>query len=196
MATDEPTIKIIGDQFCVSYTLHLNVKRKVESFSHAHYDMFDSNGDVLLQIDGGAGVWNSAKKIVIKDHAGSPVITLRNQQTSSWKKKWQIYEGESVEQNHCVCSVQQSDALQIKNDLDVYLASNYKEDGPDFHVTASITSLSFKVWKGNLIIDEVKHNYTWGSCQGKESFKVKVYPEVDYAFILALVVIMHETENV
>ncbi|GMI90267.1 hypothetical protein like AT3G56180 [Hibiscus trionum] len=190
---DEQTVRIIGDQFCVPYIMRLNVKRRVESFYNAHYDVFDATGNVLLQIDG--GVWNSAKKRVMKDPAGLPVITLRKK-ALSWKKKWVIHEGESSEQKHFLCSVQRSDTLPIKNNLDVYLASNYKEDGPDFHVTGSLTSLSFKVWKGDSIIAEVKHNYTWGSCKGKERFKVKVYPEVDYAFILALIVIMHETDNV
>ncbi|GMI91664.1 hypothetical protein like AT3G56180 [Hibiscus trionum] len=192
MESDEQAIKITGDQFCIPYILHFDVRRKVESFSNAHYDVYDVNGNVILQIDG--GVWTS-KKRVMKDPSGSPVITLRKK-ALSWKNKWQMYEGESSEQNHLLCSVQQSDVLPIKNNLDIYLASNYKEDKPDFHVTGSLASLSFRVWKDNLIIAEVKHSYTWGSCKGKESFKVKVYPEVDYAFILALVVIMHDTDNV
>ncbi|KAE8701561.1 Ca(2+)-dependent nuclease family protein [Hibiscus syriacus] len=130
----------------------------------------------------------------MKDPAGLPVITLRKK-ALSWKKKWQIHERESLEPNHFLCSVQRSDSILIKKNLDVYLASSYKEDSPDFHVTGSLTSLSFKVWKGNSLIAEVKHNYTWGSWQGKESFQVKVYPEVDYAFILALIVVMHETDR-
>ncbi|KAK8691635.1 hypothetical protein V6N13_075136 [Hibiscus sabdariffa] len=193
MESDEETINIIGDQFCVPYVIHLEVRRKVESFSNAHYDVLDATGKVILQIDG--GVWNSAKKRLMKDPAGFPLCTLRKK-ALSWKNKWQIHQGESSEQNRLLCSVQQSDAIPIKNNMDVYLASNYKEEEPDFHVTGSFTSLSFKVWKDNLIIAEVKHNYTWGSCKGKESFKVKVYPEVDYAFIVALIVIMHDTDNV
>ncbi|TYH73615.1 hypothetical protein ES332_D05G341600v1 [Gossypium tomentosum] len=193
MASDEQMIKIVGDQFCVPYTMQLVVKRKVESFSNVHYDVFDITGNSLLQVDG--GVWNSKKKRVIKDPAGFPVITLRKK-ALSWKKQWQIYQGESSEKNHFLCSVQRSNALQMKNNLDVYLASSYMEDGPDFHVTGSFTSMSFKVWKGNSVIAEVMHNFTWGTCMGKESFKLKVYPEVDYAFILALTVIMHETDKV
>lgn len=162
------------------------------------------------------------------------------EQALSWKKQWQIYQGESSEKNNFLCNVQRSNALQMKNNLDVHLAGSYLEDGPDFHVTGSFTSMSFKVWKGNSVIAEVckafsvsiiaavarlrplfnqlingicdrycfckthccimktqvMHNYTWGSCMGKESFKLKVYPEVDYAFILALTVIMHETDKV
>ncbi|XWS74748.1 hypothetical protein CRYUN_Cryun01aG0024400 [Craigia yunnanensis] len=193
MASDDQIIKVVGDRFCVPYTMELLVKRKIQSFSNAHYDVFDSTGNVLLQVDG--GVRNFHKKRVMKDPAGLPVITLREKQALTWKQQWLIHQGESSERNHFLCSVQRSNALQIKNNLDVYLASSYKEDGRDFRVTGSFTSLSFKVRKGNSIIAEVSHNFTWGSCKGKDSFKVKVYPEVDYAFIVALIVIMDENDD-
>ncbi|XP_022764453.1 protein LURP-one-related 14-like isoform X2 [Durio zibethinus] len=192
MASDDQIIKVVGDRFCVPYTMELLVKRKIQSLSNAHYDVIDTTGNVLLQVDG--GVWNFHKKRVMKDPAGLPVITLR-EKALSWKQQWLIHQGESSEKKHFVCSVQRSSALHIKNNLDVYLANRYKEDGRDFRVTGSFASLSFKVRKGNSIIAEVSHNFTWGSCKGKESFKVKVYPEVDYAFIAALVVIMHENDN-
>ncbi|XVE99836.1 hypothetical protein REPUB_Repub03eG0235900 [Reevesia pubescens] len=192
MAGDDQIIKVVGDRFCVPYTMELLVKRKIQSFSNSHYDVFDTTGNVLLQVDG--GVWNFQRKRVMKDPAGLPVVTLR-EKALSWKQQWQIHQGESSERRHFLCSVQQSNALQIKNNLDVYLASRYKQDGHDFRVSGSFTSLSFKVRKGNSTIAEVSHNFTWGSCKGKESFKVKVYPEVDYAFIVALIVIMQENDN-
>jgi hypothetical protein len=43
---------------------------------------------------------------------------------------------------------------------------------------------------------QVKHNFTLESfCKGKEKYKVKVYPEVDYAFIVALLVILDENDT-
>ncbi|MBA0701596.1 hypothetical protein Goari_022752 [Gossypium aridum] len=106
-----------------------------------------------------------------------------------------IHQGESSERNHFLCTVQKSNALRIKNNLDVFLGNGYKDHGRDFHVTGSFSSLSFKVIRANTVIAEVRHNFTWGSCKGKESFKVKVYPEVDYAFIVALLVIMNESDG-
>ncbi|OMO49990.1 hypothetical protein CCACVL1_30706 [Corchorus capsularis] len=194
MASYDQMIEVVGHRFCVPYTMELLVKKKVQSFSKAHYDVYDTTGNVLLEIDG--GVWNLQKKRVMKDPAGLPVITLR-EKPLSWRNQWVIHEGESSERNHLICSVQRSNALQIKNRLDVCLASNCnpKENGVDFRVTGSLTSLSFKVRRGNSILAEVSHNFTWGSCKGKETFKVKVYPEVDYAFIIALLVIVHENDN-
>ena len=40
------------------------------------------------------------------------------------------------------------------------------------------------------------YNFTLESfCKGKEKYKVKVYPEVDYAFIVALLVILDENDT-
>ena len=75
MASDDQIIKVVGDRFCVPYIMELLVKRKIQSFSNAHYDVFDTTGNVLLQVNG--GVWNFQKKRVMKDPAGLPVVTLR-----------------------------------------------------------------------------------------------------------------------
>ncbi|KAB2064077.1 hypothetical protein F383_19381 [Gossypium arboreum] len=190
---EDQMVKVVGERFCVPYTMELVVKRKLQSFSKSLYEAFDATGNFLLQVDG--GVWKFQKKRVMKDPAGLPVATLREKQALSWKHQWMIHQGESSERNHFLCTVQKSNALRIKNNLDVFLGNRYKDHGRDFHVTGSFSSLSFKVIRANTVIAEVRHNFTWGSCKGKESFKVKVYPEVDYAFIVALLVIMNESDG-
>ncbi|KAK9008425.1 hypothetical protein V6N11_075320 [Hibiscus sabdariffa] len=76
----------------------------------------------------------------------------------------------------------------IKNYLDIYLASNYKEDEPDFHEPGDSHPFFQSLRKTTRSLQRLSIG---GSCKGKES-----YPEVDYAFILALRVIMHDTYNV
>ncbi|OMP12165.1 hypothetical protein COLO4_03434 [Corchorus olitorius] len=75
MASDDQMIEVVGHRFCVPYTMELLVKKKVQSFSKAHYAIYDTTGNVLLEVDG--GVWNLQRKRVMKDPAGLPVITLR-----------------------------------------------------------------------------------------------------------------------
>ncbi|KAK8485243.1 hypothetical protein V6N13_062758 [Hibiscus sabdariffa] len=200
MATGDEMIKVVGDRYCFPYTMELVVKKKLQSFSNSHYDVFDTTGNILLRVDG--SVWNLQRRRVMTDPAGFPVITLREkgngklQQPISWRHEWQIYEGESSDPNHLLFRAKRSSGFRLKSNLDVYIGSQFKKGAGDFRVTGSIASLSIKVRRGNSIIAEVSHNYTWKSYKGKESFKVKVYPEVDYAFIVALLVIMHENENV
>ncbi|KAE8695481.1 protein LURP-one-related 14-like isoform X3 [Hibiscus syriacus] len=181
-------VKVVEERFCMPYTMELRVKKRLLSFSKYHYQVFDATGNLLLQVDG--GVWKFQKKRVMRDPAGLPVATLRSK-TLSWKHEWVIHQGESSESKHFLCCVRRSNAMMIKNNQDVYLGNG----GRDFHLSASLSSLSFKVKRGNTVIAEVRHNFTWESCKGKETFKVKVYPDVDYAFIIALLVIMNENDG-
>ncbi|XP_039016444.1 protein LURP-one-related 14-like [Hibiscus syriacus] len=200
MATGDEMIKVVGDRYCVPYTMELVVKKKLQSFSNSHYDVFDTTGNILLRVD--CSVWNLQRRRVVTDPAGFPVVTLREkgtgklQQPISWKQEWQIHEGGNSDSNNILFSVKKSSGFHIKSNLDVYLGSRCKKGTGDFRVTGSIASLSIKVRRGISVIAEVSHSYTWESYKGKESFKIKVYPEVDYAFIVALLVITHENENV
>ncbi|KAK8489380.1 hypothetical protein V6N13_122239 [Hibiscus sabdariffa] len=191
MEIDE-MVTVVGERFCMPYTMELLVKKKLQSFTKCHYEVFDATGNLLLHVDG--GVWNFHKKRVMRDPAGLPVATLRSK-TLSWKHKWVIHQGEGSERKQFLCRVQQSNAIRIKNNHDVYLGKGFKEQGRDFHVSASMSSLSFEVNRGNTVIAEVNHNFTWESCKGKETFKVKVYPDVDYAFIVALLVVVNENDG-
>ncbi|GKU92211.1 hypothetical protein SLEP1_g5970 [Rubroshorea leprosula] len=184
---EDPIISVIGDQFCLPYAAELVVKKKVQAFSNAHYDVYGSTGNILLQIDG--SVWNLERKRVMRDPAGLPVLTMR-EKAFTLPYRWLIYQGEDLYRKNQICTVRLSQALQIKRQLDVFLVGNQTKDS-DFHVTGSLSSLSFKVYKGNTVIAEVIHNFKWQSfCKGKESFMVRVQPEVDYAFIVALLIVI------
>ncbi|OAY46344.1 protein LURP-one-related 14 [Manihot esculenta] len=187
-----PSVSVVGDGYCFPYPMELIVKKKIKKLSSAQFEVFDLSGNLLLQVDG--GVWNLKMKRILRDPAGFPILTMRGKALTFWHK-WKAYEGENAEKNNILFSVQQSHPLQIKKELNVFLA-NFKKKIPDFHVTGSYSSLSFKVFKGHRLLAEAKHNFTMESfCKGKEKYRVKVYPEVDYAFIVALLVILDENDT-
>lgn len=70
--------------------------------------------------------------------------------------KWRAHEGESKQNDNILFTVRQSHPLQIKKELNVFLENNVKKKVPDFHVTGSYTSLSFKVFEGRRLIAEVR----------------------------------------
>lgn len=203
MAYEEPTINVVGEStitsvvgdggFCVPYPMELIVKRKIQGFSNAHFDVFDVSGNnLLLKVDG--SVWALQKKRVMRDPAGFPILTLR-EKVLTYRHQWTCHLGESSDKNKLLFKVQRSNPLQLKTRLEVFLASNYNKNVCNFHVIGCFSSLSFKVCKGNTIIAEVSHNFKWGKfCKGKDCFRVKVQPDVDYAFIVALLVILDEID--
>ncbi|XP_039020095.1 protein LURP-one-related 14-like, partial [Hibiscus syriacus] len=159
MASNDVMIKVVGDRFCLPYTTELFVKEKIQSPYSSHYDVFDSTGNTLLRVDGGAR--NLKRRRVMSDPAGFPVITIREQGNGklqnpiSWKQEWRIHEGESSDSNHFLFRVKRSSGSHFR-DLDVYLGSRDDRGAGDFHVTRGIgfASLSCKVRRGNSIIAE------------------------------------------
>ncbi|KAL3578967.1 hypothetical protein D5086_020471 [Populus alba] len=188
-----PPVSVVGESYCAPYPLELIVKKKIKKLSNAQFEVFDLSGNLLLQVDG--GVWNFQLKRVLRDPAGFPILTIRGKVLTLWHK-WKAHAGESTDDSNVLFTVKQSHPLQIKKAINVFLTANSKKKEPDFHISGSYTSLSFKVYQGRRLIAEVRHNFTLESfCKGKERYKVKVYPEVDYAFVVALLVILDENDT-
>ncbi|KAG2324938.1 hypothetical protein Bca52824_007666 [Brassica carinata] len=194
----DPPISVVGNQFCNPYPMELVVKRKVQNFSKDHYQVFDPSGNLLLQIHGQA--WGFNRKRVMRDPAGFTVLTMR-QKGIRLKRKWEVHGGESKEKEDLLFTVQQSSAMSLKTSVDVFLAENNnvkKSSTCDFHASGGYSNISFKVFKSDALIAGVgvTHKFTWGSyCKGKYNFRVSVNPEVDYAFIIALLVMVDDIEN-
>ncbi|CAN1812213.1 Protein LURP-one-related 14 [Linum perenne] len=187
-----PQVSVVGDGYCFPYCKELVVKKTIKGLSNAQFEVFDPCGNLLLRVEG--GVWNLRMKRVFRDPSGFPLLTLYGKSITFWHK-WSAYDQGMITNDNLLFTVKQSHPLQIKKDLNVYLSSGLV-DAPDFNVTGSYTSLSFKVYKGHRILAEVKHNFTLESFyKGKERFTIKVYPEVDYAFIIALLVIIDENDT-
>lgn len=183
-----PLFPIIGDGFCFPYLINLTVKKKILGLSQLSIDVLDDIGISLLQGEG--KVWHlRKKKRIITDPAGLPLLTLR-EKTLSWHNTWKVY---SSDRNELLYTVKRSSTFQMKMQLDVYLASNISGEICDFHVKGSFTNQSFKVYKGDTLIAEVKERFKLGSFfKGRENFEVRVYPGVDYAFIVSILIVYNE----
>ncbi|CAN8268030.1 unnamed protein product [Cochlearia groenlandica] len=192
----DPKISIVSDQFCKPYAMDLMVKRKVQNFSKDQYQVFDSSGNLLLQIDGQA--WGINRKRVMRDPTGFTILTMR-QKGLALKNKWEVHGGESKERQDLLFMVKQSQTVSIKTSLDVFLPENNnikKRTTCDFHASGGYSNISFKVFKSDALIAEVTHKFAWGSFyKGKYNFSVRVNPEVDYAFVIALLVMIDDNEN-
>ncbi|XP_010534635.1 PREDICTED: protein LURP-one-related 14 [Tarenaya hassleriana] len=189
----DPTISVVGEQFCNPYPMELIVKRKVHNFSRDHYEVFDLSGNLLLQIEGQA--WGFNRKRVMRDPAGFTILTMR-QKGITLKNKWEVYGGDSKDREDMLFVARQTQAMTLKTSLDVFLPDNLKRAVCDFRASGGYSNISFKVFKSDSLIAGVTHKFSWGSfCKGKYNFRVRVNPEVDYAFIVSLLVIVDDNEN-
>ncbi|XP_062167479.1 protein LURP-one-related 15-like [Alnus glutinosa] len=188
-------VPIIGPQYCAPYPVDLSIVRKVLTISDGNFVVTDVNGTVIFKVKG--KILTLHDRRVLLDGAGNPVVTLREKIMSA-HDRWQVFRGESVEESNLIFSVKRSSILQLKAKLHVFLANNTKEDVCDFKVEGSWSERSCVVYAGesSSIIAQMHKKETAKSVLiGKDNFSVTIYPNVDYAFIVALVVILDGINN-
>ncbi|PKI35931.1 hypothetical protein CRG98_043685 [Punica granatum] len=112
--------------------------------------------------------------------------------------RWQAFRGESNDPNNLMFSAKTSSILFVKTKLHVFLAHNTKEDVCDFRVEGSWLERSCKIYIGesSTVIAEMHKKHTLQSILvGKDNYMVTVHPNIDYAFIVALIVILDEINH-
>ncbi|XP_062089301.1 protein LURP-one-related 14 [Humulus lupulus] len=191
-----PLVSVVGDFFCVPYPVELTVKKKNHNLFDSIYEALDVNGNLFFRVDGSSR--NFQKKRVMRDAAGFPLLTMREKALSS-RHRWTIYRGEGSERNDMMFSVQRSSSFQLtKFRHKVFLPNNnnVNEDVPNFQIVESNSpSWSYKVYKGETLIAEFNFVFSWENfAKGTRKLALKIYPGVDYAFIVALVVILYEND--
>ncbi|XVF40810.1 hypothetical protein PTKIN_Ptkin01aG0146300 [Pterospermum kingtungense] len=141
----------------------------VELIVKKHHGLFDVRYQVL-DVNGNLflqvdGSYKALhNKHIMRDPAGFPILTMREKAIN--RQHWTAHRDESLDRN-------------ISN----------------FQVVGSFPSQSSKVYQGNTVIAEVNYYLPWkSSCKSrKEDFRVKIYPGVEYAFIVALLIMLTES---
>lgn len=185
-------VTVVGSQFCAPYPVDLSVVRKLLKVTEGNFAVTDVNGNVMFTVKG--KFFSLHDKRVLLDAAGTPLLTLK-QKALTMHRRWEAFRGESTDSKDLMFSVRKSSMLQFKTQLDVFLAANSKEDYFDFKIKGSWLERSCTITLGDssTIIAQMHRKHTASSILlGKDNFGVTVYPNVDYAFIVALVVILEE----
>ncbi|CAK8542069.1 unnamed protein product [Lathyrus sativus] len=183
---------IIGPQYCAPYQLDLAVVKKVMTISDGNFAVTDVNGNIVFKVKGSLLTLRAHR--VLLDAAGNPITTLRRK-ILTMHDGWEAYRGESTNAKNLIFTLKRSSLIQFKTKLDVFLASNTKKHVCDFRIKGSWLKRSCKVYAGesNNIVAKMHKKHTVKSILiGKDHFMVTVYPNVDYAFIVSLIVILNE----
>ncbi|GLU14485.1 hypothetical protein SLE2022_310500 [Rubroshorea leprosula] len=190
-------ITVISPQFLAPYPVDLQVVRKVLSdiLTEGNFAVTDINGNIMFQVKG--KFLSIRDRRVMLDAAGTPIVTLRPK-LMTVHDRWEAFRGESTEEKDLLFRVKRSSLIQLKTKLHVFLANNTKEEVCDFRVEGSWLERSCIIYAGesNTIIAQMHKKHTIQSVVlGKGKFMVTVYPNVDYAFIVALIVILDGINN-
>ncbi|KAK8952044.1 Protein LURP-one-related 15 [Platanthera zijinensis] len=185
-------IAIVGPQFCVPYTVDLTVTEKAISLTDGDYAVTDVNGSILFKVKG--KFLSLRDRRVLLDAAGNPLLSMQ-QKVMSMHRRWQVFRGDSTNTGDLLFSVKKSSLLQFKTELDVILASNTTESVCDFKIKGSFHERSCLVYHGDStnVIARMNRQYSVKNIVlGKDAFGITIYPNVDYAFVVALIVILDE----
>ncbi|KAL2330568.1 hypothetical protein Fmac_018149 [Flemingia macrophylla] len=185
-------VAVIGPQYCAPYPVDLAVVKKVMTISDGNFVVTDLHGNVVFKVKGSLLTLRDRRLLI--DAAGNPIVTLRRKIMTA-HDRWQAFRGESTEANDLIFSLKRSSLIQFRTKLDVFLANNTSENVCDFKVKGSWMERSCIVYAGesdNIVAQMHKKHTVQSFLVGKDHFNVTVYPNIDYAFIVALIVILDE----
>ncbi|XVE80797.1 hypothetical protein DITRI_Ditri15bG0009000 [Diplodiscus trichospermus] len=183
-------IVVIGEQFLAPYPVELKIKQKVFTLAENNFHITDVNGNLIFKIKG--KFFSIRDRRVLLDAAGNPLVSLQ-QKILTAHRRWQVFRGESSSSNDLLFSVKKSSLIQFKTTLDVFLASNTGESQPDFKIKGGWHESGCTIYAGDAIIAQMHRKHSLQSIVlDADNYGVTAYPNVDYAFIVALVVILDE----
>lgn len=185
-------VAVVGPQFCAPYPVDLTITKKAISLTDGDFIVTDTNGGIVFKVKG--TFLSLRDHRVLLDAAGNPLLSMQ-QKIMSAHRRWLVYRGDSSDKNDLVFTVRKSSIFQLHTQLDVFLAANTSENACDYKIKGSYMERSCTIYVGdsNAIIAQMSKIHKMVNVMlGKDTFGVTVYPNVDYAFISALIVVLDE----
>ncbi|XVF29662.1 hypothetical protein REPUB_Repub15cG0141400 [Reevesia pubescens] len=180
-------ISIISPDFCAPNPIDLVIAK---TFFRGNLEVTDINGNIAFKVK---GPFLTSHQVLI-DAVGNPIVTLKRK-FMSVHDRWQVFRGDSTDSRDLIFSVKLSSIFQLKTKFDVFLANNTKEDVCDFNVKARDFEISCVIYAGESStivaqMEKQKKHTVKSALFEKDKFILTVHPNMDYAFIVALIVIL------
>ncbi|OMP12305.1 hypothetical protein COLO4_03319 [Corchorus olitorius] len=187
----EDPIVVIGEQFVASYPVDLTLQEKSFTLGENDFTIKDANGTPIFKVKG--KLFSIRDQRTLLDAAGNPVVCFR-QKIFTMHRRWQVFRGDST--TDLLFSVRKSSLLQFRTTLDVFLAANTSESKPDFTVKGGFREHGCTICSGsgeNNVVGQMHRKHSLKNMiMDKDCFQLTALPNVDYAFIVTLVVILDE----
>ncbi|KAK8663622.1 hypothetical protein V6N13_083431 [Hibiscus sabdariffa] len=193
-AKSDPIV-VIGEKFIVPYPLELNIQHTVFTVAENYFDITDDGGNPVFKVRDKLFCFPNRR--VLFDAAGNPLVSLRKKFLSV-HRRWKVFRGESEKASEFLFSVKKSSLVLRKTatSLDVFLASNTTESRADFRIKENWGGSTCTVLHGDTIIAEMHRNHNLKSLvTNADNYGITAYPNVDYAFIVALLVILDDIKR-
>ncbi|KAJ8753927.1 hypothetical protein K2173_000181 [Erythroxylum novogranatense] len=190
----ESPVVVIGPQFLTENPVDLTISSKIVTLGESDFSVSDANGTLIFRVKSKLASIRDVRHL--KDAAGNTLVTLK-QKIRTIHRRWQAFRGDSMDDKDLLFSVKKSSVFQFKTQLDVFLASNTSETAPNFKIKGNWLERSCTIYSGdgesNTIVAQMHKEHTVKTLAlDSDKFGVTVSENVDYAFIVALVVVLNE----
>ncbi|KAK4483825.1 hypothetical protein RD792_011032 [Penstemon davidsonii] len=172
MSSECNPVAIISPHFIAPHPVDLTIVRKVLKITDGNFIVNDVNGNFMFKVK--APLLSLHDRRTILDSADRPIVSLRHEVLTS-HSRWQVFRGESLDEKDLIFSAKTSSIIQLKTKLHVFLANNTSRGSLRLHGEGKL--MHKKLTAKSILI-------------GKDTFNVTVYPNTDYGFIVALIVIL------
>ncbi|KAG5585026.1 hypothetical protein H5410_045460 [Solanum commersonii] len=184
-------IAVIGSQYCTPNQVDVVISRKVKTLRYGEFIVSDMNGNFVFKVKGTSFGWHD--KRVILDAADNPLITLKQKMLTE-HSRWNAFKGESTDEKDFLFTIKTTSIFQWKTKLAVFLANNNsKEKNCDYLIKGNWSDRSCVIYAGDssTIVAQMHKKITAKSLLiGKDNFMVTMYPNIDQAFIVSLIVML------
>ncbi|XP_011009968.1 PREDICTED: uncharacterized protein LOC105114932 [Populus euphratica] len=170
----EHPVVVIGPQYLAQYPVELAV--------NSDFKVSDINGTLIFQVK--SKILSLHDRRFLKDAAGNTLVNLRKK-ARTMHGRWEAFRGEGKEKQDLLFTAKKSKLFQSESELDVFLGNNEGEV-PDFKVKErySQSSCSILLGDSNTMLAQVHGRHT-----------LAIMPNVDYAFIMALMAVIRDHIN-
>ncbi|KAI4364366.1 hypothetical protein MLD38_020467 [Melastoma candidum] len=176
----------VSPLYCSPNAADLAIVSKSSFTSKTTFVVTDPSDNILFEVKGPGWTWHY--HVSLLDAAGNPILNLEPKRCLS--SRWNAYRGESTDQKDLLFTVKLKSAFKASK-LDVFLANNVGEDRPDFRVEMNGWRTSCVIYAGdsNSVVAQMGEKQAFF---GQFKYMVTVHPNVDAAFITAIIVILDE----
>ncbi|KAJ7947175.1 LURP-one-like protein [Quillaja saponaria] len=149
----------------------------------------DVNGKTIFKVKDSFFTLHDRR--VLLDSAGNPLVILYKQ-IRSMHDRWNVFRGTSTEPEDLIFTVKRSSSIQWNYKLHVFLASNTAQDRCDFKVKDNVI---YAGESSTVVAYMQKKDSVSSFLFGKDTFMLTMYPNIDYAFIVTVIVILDEISD-
>ncbi|XP_074562645.1 protein LURP-one-related 15-like [Curcuma longa] len=180
---------VVGRQFSVNHSTNFTVTGTASLFSpNDRYKVMDLNGDVVFKANG----FLFGCRCLLLDAAGNPLLTIKPK-VFSWHQTWRVFRGKSTSPNDLLFSVRKPQIFQWKDNFDVVLATNAGDQAVaapcDFKIISRCKKCTICSGESEEIIAQMHRKTAFFA---RDKLEVTVNPNVDYVFILSLIIVLEE----